>query len=251
MSSVSMTLPRPIINIGELLKIVGLPTERERTAKLVDRAGDLVRQVVSVIDDLVTRSIEQRTAAEFSTVRGEVFPQYCAAVRALGDLARIVLPQATIERLSMESFSEMEADFREFGSSTFGSDLTERGLFTVWTLRKIYDLAKEISASPVPKEIAEQDAEKARDFVRFALWNRFHVDCLTKSMRAKKPIYPEVVDPIRDGLRAAVDAYAHIRQWADLRNPKPEPDFAPIEWTGDDDALLADSMYDLDHETAS
>ncbi len=60
MSSVSMTLPRPIINIGELLKIIGLPTERERTAKLVDRAGDLVRQVVSVIDNLVTRSIEQR-----------------------------------------------------------------------------------------------------------------------------------------------------------------------------------------------
>jgi hypothetical protein len=144
----------------------------------------------------------------------------------------------------------MEADFKELGSSTFGSDLTERGLFTVWTLRKIYDLAKEISASPLPNEIAEQDAEKARDFVRSALWNRFHVDCLTKSMRAKKPIYPEVVDPIRDGLRAAVDAYAHIRQWADLRIPKPEPDFAPIGWTGDDDALLADSMYDLDHETA-
>ena len=95
-------------------------------------------------------------------------------------------------------------DFREFGSSTFGSDLTERGLFTVWTLRKIYDLAKEISASPVPKEIAQEDAEKAGDLVRFALWNRFHLDCLTKSMRAKKPIYPEVVDPVRDGLRAAV-----------------------------------------------
>lgn len=250
MGTVAITPPRPRVNIGELFKVVGLPTERERTTKLVDRAGDLVREVVSVIDDLVTTSIEQRTAAEFYAVRDEVFPQYCAAVRALGDLARIVLPQHTIERLSAESFSEMESDFRELGSSAFGSDLTERGLFTVWTLRKIYDLAKEISASPVQKDIAEEDTEKAREFVRFALWNRFHVDCLTKSMRAKKPIFPEVVDPIRDGLRAAVNAYAHIRQWADLRNPRQEPELGQIEWTDDDEMLLADSMRDLDRESA-
>jgi hypothetical protein len=245
----SLAMPRPRINVGELLKMVGLPTERERTTKFVDRAGDLIREVVSVIDDLVTRSVEQRTAADFKSVREEVFPQYCAAVRALGDLARIVLPEHTIERLSAESFSEMEADFRDLGSSAFGSDLTERGLFTVWTLRKIYDLAKEISTSPLPKEVAAEDAEQARDFVRFALWNRFHVDCLTKSMRANKPIYPEVVDPIRDGLRAAVNAYAHIRQWADLRNPRQEPDLSPIEWTSDDERLLADSMRDLDRES--
>jgi hypothetical protein len=67
-------------------------------------------------------------------------------------------------------------------------------------------------------------------------------------MRANKPIYPEVIEPIRDGLRAAVDAYAAIRQWADLRNPKQEPDLASMAWTEDDEVLLADSMRDLDRE---
>ncbi len=246
MSSVEVALPTPRINIGQLLKVVGLPTERERTTTIVGQANDLVREVVLVIDGLVMASIDQRTSADFVKTREEVFPQYVAAITALGSLARIILPKQVIERISVESFSQMEADFRELGDSTFGTDLAERGLFTVWTLRKIYDLAKEIEASEFPKEHAKEDAEKAREFVRFALWNRFHVDCLIKSMRAKMPIYPDVVEQIRDGLRAAVNAYAHIRQWADIRIPRPDPDPGPIEWTSEDEELLADSMRDLE-----
>jgi hypothetical protein len=252
MGSVAVSLPKPKINLGDLLKVVGLPTERERETRIPDSAGDLVREVVAVIDGLISTSIEQHTAEAFCETREIVFPQYCAAVRALGDLARIVLPKHTIDRMSIESFAVMESDFRELGGATFGADLTERGLFTAWTLRKIYDLGQEISASPQPKENAKEDTELARGFVRMALWNRFHLDCLTKSMRAGKPLYPEVIDPIRDGLRAAVDAYAAIRQWADLRNPsRPETmDFASLEWTNDDEVLLSDSMRDLDLESA-
>jgi hypothetical protein len=243
----SVPLPRPKVNLGELLKIIGLPTERERATRSVERSGDLIREVVSVIDDLVTTSIEQRTAEAFIKTRNDVFPHYVAAIRALGDLAAIILPKQAIERISTECFSEMEADFREYGTSAFGSDLTDRGLFTVWTLRKIHNLAKEIADFPLLENV-EEDAERAMDFITAALWNRFHVDCLIKSMRAEKPIYPELVDPIRDGLRAAVNAYACIRQWADLRNPREEPVVPPIEWTTDDEILLLDSMRDLDRE---
>lgn len=246
MSSVATALPTTKINIGQLLKVVGLPTERERTSTIVGQANDLVREVVLVIDGLIVTSIDQRTSADFVKTREEVFPQYVAAITALGSLARIILPKQTIERMSLESFSQMEADFRDLGDSTFGTDLAERGLFTVWTLRKIYDIAKEIETSELPKEQAKEDTEKARDFVKFALWNRFHVDCLVKSMRAKKPIYPDVVEQVRDGLRAAVNAYAHIRQWADIRNPRPDNDPGEIEWTSEDEQLLADSMRDLE-----
>jgi len=125
--------------------------------------------------------------------------------------------------------------------------LAERGLFTVWTIRKIYDLAKEIETSALQKEVAKEDADKAREFVRYALWNRFHVDCLVKCMRTKKPIYPEVMEHVRDGLRAAVDAYSHVRQWADLRNPpSTDVDPGPIEWAEEDEDFLADSMRDLE-----
>ena len=246
MSSVAMTLPRAKISLGQLLKVVGLPTERERTAAIAGQANDLIREVVLVIDGMIITSIDQRSSTDFVKTREEVFPQYVAAITALGSLARIILPKQTIERISLESFSEMEADFRDLGDSTFSSDLAERGLFTVWTLRKIYDLAREIEASELPKEQTKEDTEKAREFIRFALWNRFHVDCLIKSMRSKKPIYPEVVEHVRDGLRAAVNAYAHIRQWAEVRSPRPDVDPGPVEWTSEDEELLADSMCDLE-----
>jgi hypothetical protein len=243
-----MAFPKPKVNVGQLLKVVGLPTEREQAEKSVAEHADFLRGIVVVVDGLISTAIDQRTAASFDAVREEVFPQYVAAVMALGSLTRIVLSKQTIDRISLESFSEMEADFRELGDSTVGLDLTERGLFTLWTIRKIYDLGKEIEASDLPKENAKEDSEKAREFVRFGLWSRFHLDCLIKSVRTKKPIYPDVTEPLRDGLRASVNAYAHICQWADLRTPQVEQGLPAVEWTDDDEMLLVDSMRDLDQE---
>jgi hypothetical protein len=243
-----MAFPKPKINVGQLLKVVGLPTERERAEKSAAEQADFLRGIIVVVDGLISAAIDQRTAASFASVREEVFPQYVAAVTALGSLTRIVLSKQTIDRISSESFSDMEADFRELGNSTVGADLTERGLFTLWTIRKIYDLGKEIEASEFPKENAKEDSEKAREFVRWGLWSRFHLDCLIKSVRTQKAIYPDVTEPLRDGLRASVNAYAHIRQWADLRAPRVEQEFAMVGWTDDDEMLLADSMRDLDQE---
>ena len=252
MGSVAIPLQRP--NLGELLKLVGLPSktaERAKAAEISDRANELVRTIVMVIDDLVSTSLDQRTADDFIKARAEIFPKYFAVMRALGDLAGVVLPKQAIIRLSAEWFSELESDFRELGPSAFGTDLSERGTFTIWTLRKIHDLAQEVEASAVPRhEASKKDGEMAIDFVNKVMWTRFHIDCLTKSMREKRPIYPDVVDQIRDGLRNAVDTYACIRRWVDLRSPQQDLDFGSIEWTNEDELLLTDSMQDLDRELA-
>jgi hypothetical protein len=250
MGTGTITLARP--NIGELLKVVVFPkaAQNKRSAEMVDRANDLIRNITSVIDDLISAAIEKRTAADFIAARTELFSQYFAAMRALGDLARIIIPRQTIDRLSAEWFCELEADFRDLGPSTFGADLTERGLFTVWTLRKIQDLAQEISSSAAAEKNEAEDVKMASDFAVKALYTRFHVDCLIKAMRDSRPIYPDVVESIRDGLRAAVNTYACIRQWADLKNPRPEPDLDAVEWTDEDGLLLIDSMCDLDKTTA-
>ncbi len=251
MLNAAVAIPRP--NPGELLKLVGLPSkagENGLSGETSGRANELVRTVVSVVDDLVASSLEKRTAVNFTQVRMQIFPQCFAAMRALRDLTQIVLPRQTIVRQSAEWFSGLEGDFRKLGPSAFGMDLTERGIFTVWTLRKIYDLGQEIQASTAPMQDAGKDEEMAMDFATRAMWTRFHLDCLTKSMRDQTPIYPEVVVDIRDGLRQAVDTYACIRQWADLKSPRQEPDFDPIEWEADDELLLADSMRDLERESA-
>jgi hypothetical protein len=248
----AITLPKNIggINFAELLKLVGLPSERERVAqKLSGSASEVVGTVISIVDDLVIGTIEKHTAEEFVSTRTEVFPKYFAAMRALGDLARIVVPKPKMERLVAESFSEMEADFRELGPSTFGTELCDRGIFTVWTLRKIHDLAQAIGTTTVPYKDNETDIKLARKYAIYAIWTRFHVDCLVKSMRARKPIYPDVTEPICDGLRAVVDSYAWIRQWVDHRVPTTsEPELAQIPWDEEDELLLLDSMHDIDVE---
>ena len=215
----TVALPKGIggINFGELLKLVGLPSQRERAEKHLAETAEVVRPIVSIIDGLIMRTIEKRSAQDFESARDEVFPQYFAAMRALGDLARIVVPKHTMDRVIAESFSGLEADFREFGLSAFGADIRDRGIFTVWTLRKINDLAQEIIPLDSSKDKDGNDAKIAMKFALYAIWTRFHVDCLVKSMRTKQPIYPEVLEPIRDGLRAVVDAYAWIRQAVDLR----------------------------------
>jgi|ERR1700733_10508857 hypothetical protein len=254
MDTGAISIPKGVLgaNISDLLKLVGMPSERERevsAAKISASANELFRTVLSIIDDLLLGAIEKRTAEDFSMTRAEAFPQYFAAMRALGDLIKIVVPRATIERMVSESFCELEADFRDLGPSTVGSELSERGMFTIWTLRKINDLAEEIEA--LPSKDMETDANLASKFATYAVWTRFHTDCLLKAMRSNRPIYPEVVEPIRDGLRAAVDAYGWIRQWVDLRSARPEPEVLPIPWDGEDDCLLADSMRDMAREPAS
>src|SRR4051812_1549616 len=109
----TIAFPRP--SIAELLKLVGLPSkaESDQAAEAIGSPNHLVRTIVSVVDNLVSTAMEKRTAEDFSKARAEVFPQYFAAMRALGDLAPLVLPAQAIERLSAEWFCVLEADFRE------------------------------------------------------------------------------------------------------------------------------------------
>jgi hypothetical protein len=250
MATLALTLPSGVgeSNAAQLLELVGLPLEAEHASKqLSGSADELVTSVVSIIDGLVLLVTEKRTAEDFINARAEAFPQYFVAARALGDLIRIIMPKHALERLIAESLSELEADFRDLGAQTFGGDLRDRGIFTVWTLRKIYGLAQEIGKLPPPTKGNETDI--VMKFAVYAMWTRFHIDCLVKSMRSNKPIFPEVVDVIVDGLRAAVNSYAWIRQAVKERAGGAEPVLEPVQWDEEDEQLLADSMRDMAGES--
>jgi hypothetical protein len=185
----AIAIPKPDLGevLGQLLNLVGLPSKStggDRAGEISAGANELVRTIVTVVDDLVSDTLEKRTSADFTAARKEVFPKYFAAMRALGDLGRIVLPKQTLTRLSSEWFCELEADFRNVGPSAFGADLTERGLFTVWTLRKIHDMAQEITVSLPRTEDTGKDREMAMDFARRAMWTRFHGSSRRHSRRA-------------------------------------------------------------------
>lgn len=241
--SSAVVYPRQIgPSLRELLDLLGLPSESEQATKqLSGSANELVRAVASIIDSMVLRTMEARTAESFCTVRAEVFPEYFAAMCALGTLLRVVVPKNDIVWMSAQSLSALESDFRNDGAAAFGLELRDRGLFTVWVLRKISDLSDGLDET-------KEASEKAKHFAIAAIWARFHIDCLIKSMQSHKPIFPEVVEPIADGLRAAVNAYALLRQEVDERAGVSEPDLPPVLWEAEDEILLADSMRDMARE---
>ncbi len=250
MGSVATFLPQ---NFGgdprDLLEVVGLPSDVEHAPKQLSvTANDLLRSVVSLIDDLVLRTLKERTKEDFEKRRTEVFAQYFKAMVSLGVLIRIAVPKKDVVRLTAESLSKLEADFKEHGAATFGSKLADRGIFTVWILRKINDLAQEIQTSPISVAISDEKKESVAQFAASALCARFHIDCLIKSINSGVPIFPEVVDSIEDGLRAVVNAYAWIRQLVVFRTEDPKVEWLPIQWDAEDEALLKDSMRNLADE---
>jgi hypothetical protein len=244
MGCTAIAWPEIGIKPSSLLDAVGLPSETDHAPKqLSGSANDVMRAAVSVMDDLVLSAIEKRTVEDFVKVRDKVFPEYLSALFAFGMLMSVAVREDARERLIAESLSELESDFRDDGKPIFGEDLRNRGLFTVWTLRKIVELNDELRRKAATQTIDEDNAKK---FVVSAVYARFHVDCLVKSIRNKKPIFPPLVEPIADGLRAAVNAYAHMRQVVDAGAT--EPELAPVELDAEDDAWLSDSMRDLDRQ---
>lgn len=248
-----LSLPQGMvpITIAELRTFVGLPAKK-KSARLSASTDELVSNIAGIVNELLLSAIEKRTGAEFASIRDEVFPQYVMALRALSDLLRIVVPdRSVLERLVRESFSELEADFREHGLPKFGADVRDQALFTVWTLRKTSDTIWKIADSvPIAEDLREADLRLAKEFGFNAIWTQFHLGCLILAIRRDKPVYPDVLPQISEGLRAAVNAYAWIKQVARLRIPPTDPVLTPVEWDEEDEKLLASSMREIESEAS-
>lgn len=77
-----------------------------------------------------------------------------------------IVPTSVLSQLANESFSELEADIREHALASFGADMRDRAMFTVWTLRRISDLLSVIAASGrVPEEDGKKDGEFLTSFL--------------------------------------------------------------------------------------
>jgi len=235
--------------LGDLLTFVGLPSKtvgRDLSAA----ADELFKSVSGVLDQILIKAIEKRTGPEFDAARKEVFADYYRIITALSGLVQVMVPPRSLERLVAESLCEREADFRDQGLTKFGADARDQAMFTVWTLRKTTRLLSLIhAAGPAPDKLREEDEKLATEFSFYAAWSQFHLDCLLASIRFEKPIHPDVLTEIRDGLRSAVNAYGLVRQGVDLRGRQEEPSLAPYVWDDEDQTLLDSSMADMERET--
>jgi len=234
--------------LSDLLTFVGVPSKKS-SRELSGSAEELFKGIKTILDTLLLRAVEARTGAEFTTTRDEVFVDYYKTVSALSNLARVIVPPRVLDRLVVESFSELEADLREHGLARFGAVARDQAVFTIWTMRKINRLIGVIAAAKqVPDELMAKDKEIAMEFSVSSRMTQFHLDCLIASMHFDKALNPEVLAEICDGLRTAVNAYGLIRQGVDLRVKTEEPVIAPYEWDEEDKELLASSMSDMGSE---
>lgn len=232
----------------DVMPLLGLPTEQPAKRELTPSVDGVLRSIGKMMRALILGVLKNRTRDEFLGVLPKVFPDYVRLVRSFSEIAGTIPPQV-IARVSVESFDELEGDLRLHGEESFGPEMTERALFTVFTLRKITPLLYSIATSK--RKLDDGDLEKdgnfAQNFLANALIARFSVDCLIVAMENNRTIYPEVLGALNDLMRSVVNAYAWAQQAAELRTDKqqfdPEAAFPPLD--DDDRQLLRESMRDL------
>jgi hypothetical protein len=219
---------------------------RHAAAQVTGTENDLFKAIQTILHQLLADVCAKRTAEEFRAVRSEAFPKYVQIMTSLAGFVSAVVPQNVIDRLTYESFSEMESSFRSAGAPAFGQYVKDQAMFTVWTLRKINDLVKDGRLNRLPKtSLIPADRELAQQFFGSILYSRFHVDCLLMSLHTEVALFPEVLELISDGLRPLVNAYAYIRQASDLRSDQSEEELIHIDFDEEEQELLSLSMRDI------
>ncbi len=233
--------------LGGLPTFVGLPSKKSARVLSEDTA-EIFKGIFSVLNNLLLQAIDAQTSDEFVALRSQVFDDIRKTQKAFTNLAKVIVPKPTLDRLVWESFAEMEAELSEHGLQKFGEVARDQAIFTVWTLRKINRLlAKIVQGEKLPQELVARDKEIAREFSFYVFWAQFHLECLFAAMRCNKPVRPEVLDVICDGMRGIVNAYGLLRQGLDLRWPtKDDESLSPYEWDEEDQELLDSSMADME-----
>jgi hypothetical protein len=230
----------------ELLAFIGLPSKSQEQ-DISASAVKILHATKNILDGMLLQAIEKKTAPEFKEIRDEVFFKYFEAVLSVSKLARVIVPQATIDRLTWESFSEAEAELRDEGLARFGATARDQAIFTVWTLRKTNALLSRINAAPpLADEHKLKDRKLIVEFSFHSAWSQFHLDCLIVSIRTDRVINPEILNEICDGLRSAVNAYGLLHQCVDLREQGELPALQAYEWDDEDEDLLNSSMREIE-----
>lgn len=231
---------------GEALTLPG-SISKTAAQHLPGAAEVLMKTTYGLLEDCIVSAIEKRNAADFSTWRNENFSAYFNAVLGLPSLMKFVVPPHVIERLNREFFNELEADLRDKGIAQFGAAVRDQAMFTAWTLRKITDLISQFPSSHISlsEDKASELSKLGTEFAYCGIWSRFHLHCLVSSLRLNKPIYPEPLELILEGLRSAVNTYALTRRILDILVPAGQPKAEQDGWDDEDEELLAEATRDV------
>jgi len=213
----------------------------------------LLRQMTENLDKKLLSVLACRTPEEFGKARQSVWERYFRARRALSDTINLVIPKKFIESVRCATLQRISEDLERSRAVLFGEEIAKQFEFTMWTVNRIQATAREIERAGEPSD-RNADSRLHEDFCLYTAWGQFHFDCVLASMKFEQPIPSDIQFPIRDGLRAWVNAAAIVEEALSLRVPDGiggDVQFFEQPWNDEDEELLASSMKDLDAEQPS
>ncbi|MGH9541502.1 MAG: hypothetical protein ACRD2H_06435 [Terriglobales bacterium] len=213
------------------------PRSLEASRELPGSARDGIRAMLSALDSILRQAVAPKTAAEFERVQQGLFLRYVPLVIALSAFIRAIVPDEVVEAITEQSLVEVDLDFDKAGVAAFGKPVRDQAVFTLWTFRKTIDLVERFATLPVPEDKRTENKRIFSQYLAHRMRSQFSLDCLTAALRNEVPVFPEVLDRLVEGLRAAVNAYTLAREAYDIRAEQGAPEQARV-WD-DEDAQLA------------
>ena len=138
-------IPKPVCpHFG--ISNVGAFLEQQNCVQteLVRSDEGLLRGLASVLETQVLAILDARSTSEFIKLRQAAWPKYIKARRAFLDTLSNLAPESAIETIAKECASGMSEDIQK-QRHLFGDTLTEQAVFSLWTVRKINELAKAVN----------------------------------------------------------------------------------------------------------
>jgi len=214
------------------------------SVSLISSDAQLIKELVSLLDIQLLRALESRSVAEFKEKRKAAFPRYVRAARALSDTAHNLVSNSEIDRIALHAIEQLGADLERLRGGRLGDRIVDQARFTLWTIRKIRKVVRQIIDSGIPKD-QTVDRQRCIECQDFSFWAQFHLDTIVAAMKFKRDITEEIQEEICNGLRAAVNAYSISREALDDRMNVVADTPENLPWDEEDERLLAASMRDI------
>ncbi len=212
---------------------------------LIQSDEELIRKLVSMLDNQLLGVLETRSILEFTKARAEIWPKYIRARRALSDTMSNLASESKMEAIAKTSSATLAADLQKQRGVRFVDVLVDQAVFTLWTFGKMGALAKIVNAAgePLDKDV---DQRLNSEYQLCLLWAQFHLDSVVAVMKFKKTVPDDIQQVICDGLRSSVNAFAILKEALSLRtSPVDVQPPATLPWDEEDERLLASSMRDI------
>jgi hypothetical protein len=240
-------IPKPVCPHHFGISNVGAFLEQQNCVQteLVRSDEELLRGLASILENQLLAILEARSTLEFVNARNDAWPKYIKARRAFVDTLSNLAPESTIETIARECASGMSEDIQKQRGHRFGDTLTEQAVFSLWTIRKVNELAKAVNnaGDPIDKDA---DHKLHAEYDLASMWGMLHLDLVAIAMKFKKTIPDDIQAALCEGLRIIVNVYAILKDAMALRASQAEAALvSALPWDEEDERLLALSMKDI------